>query len=253
MFVDHNYNYLMPLRAVLSDLMLPFERTAETPARVVDFFATTFSSRKKLLVENEYLKAKQLLLEAKVSRIMGLEKENRALRTLLDSSINIEKDVSVAEIFSVQGDRARQQLTINKGKKDKVYTGQPIVGARGVVGQVISVSKYTSQVLLITDVTSAIPVQISRNGVRAIAKGNGAVNKLSLLHLPQTVDIKIGDELITSGLGQRYPYGYPVGKVTKVVNEPGTQFSSIIVVPFARLDRMRQVLMVWQDHHEQTA
>ncbi len=137
------------------------------------------------------------------------------------------------------------QVVLNKGSHDGVFIGQPVLDAAGVMGQVIQIGPYTSRVLLINDPHSGVPVQDARNGVRAIAVGDNYSGKVRLANVVQTTDIKEGDIFMTSGLGEHYPEGYPLGKVESVVKDPGLQFATITIEPSAHLDRSRQVLLIW--------
>jgi len=139
---------------------------------------------------------------------------------------------------------------VNKGELDGVYKGQPVLDAQGLMGQVIEVLPYTSRVILIADSNHAIPVQVNRNGVRAIAVGSGQLNELVLIYVPDTADIKAGDMLVSSGLGNRFPQGYPVGVIKSVEHDPGEPFAIVSAEPSAYLDRSRHLLLVFsQDSH----
>jgi len=250
MYYDHNHNYLKPVHNVLSNIIAPIEYLVDLPVKMIDWFSTSVASRTELQNENAHLRAQHLLLEAKLQKILALEKENSSLRELLASSSHLKGDVLVAQLLAVNLEPFVQQVILDKGRKHKVYVGQPVLDSHGVMGQVIEVNFSTSRVLLITDSHSALPIQVSRNGVRAIAKGNGAIGTLSLLHVPKSVDIRAGDVLIASGLGQRFPYGYPVGIVNIVEKNPGDDFSKIKVNPSGHLNRSRQVLLVWPKYQK---
>jgi rod shape-determining protein MreC len=145
----------------------------------------------------------------------------------------------------VEQDPFRQVVLIDKGSSSGLYKGQPVLDADAVVGQVTHTNPYTANVLLITDATHALPVQVQRNGLRTIALGTGLINRLELPHLPNNADIRVGDLLTTSGLGGRFPPGYPVARVVEVRHEPGRPFAWIIAETSAQLDRLREVLLVW--------
>jgi rod shape-determining protein MreC len=153
----------------------------------------------------------------------------------------------VARILSVDSDPFVYQVVIDKGVEHHVYEGQPVVNDQGVIGQVVSVGKTSSRVLLITDISHALPVRVLRNDLRAIASGTGNINELTLKNLPRNVDIKDGDILVTSGMGGHFPEGYPVAKVTRFANEEQSPFAEIKAEPLATLDRLRYVLLLWQD------
>jgi len=167
------------------------------------------------------------------------------LRALLNSSALLRDDVLVAELIGVSPDPVRHQLVLNKGETDGVFVGQPLIDANGLMGQVVEVSAGHSRALLITDATHSIPVQVNRNGVRAIAEGTGALGTLESHHVSATTDIQEGDLLISSGLGGRFPVGYPVAVVSQIERDPGRAFARILAVPSAALDRSRHVLLVF--------
>jgi rod shape-determining protein MreC len=153
--------------------------------------------------------------------------------------------VLIAELVAVEQDPFRQQVLINKGETSGLFVGQPVVDANAVVGQVTHITPFSASVLLITDATHALPVQVHRNGLRTIALGTGLINRLELPHLPNNADIKVGDLLTTSGLGGSFPPGYPVAEVIEVRYEPGQPFASVYAQTTAHLDRIREVLLVW--------
>jgi rod shape-determining protein MreC len=164
---------------------------------------------------------------------------------LLNSSALLRDDVLVAELIGVSPDPVRHQLILNKGSTDGVHVGQPLIDADGLLGQVVEVSPVISRALLITDATHSIPVQVNRNGVRAIAEGSGSLTSLEVHHVSATTDIREGDLLVTSGLGGRFPVGYPVAVVKTIERDPGEAFARIVATPSAALDRSRHVLLVF--------
>jgi len=250
MTVDHRYTQLKSMRTVLSTVVVPVQYLADLPIEMADWLSSTISSRRTLQQENAKLRAQQLLLEGKVQRLLAIEKENSQLRALLQSASNTKSKAIAARLLAVHLDPFVQQVVLDKGKKHKLHLGQPVLDPEGVMGQVIDVGLVSSRVLLITDNQSAIPVQVTRNGVRAIASGNGSIGTLSLLHLPKTTDIKIGDQMITSGLGGNFPYGYPVGVVSQIDDKRDDHFLDVLVEPKANLHRSRQVILIWPEQSE---
>ena len=182
-----------------------------------------------------------------------LEQENRRLRELLGSTMNFKEKVMIAELLAVELEQFRNMIEINKGSRDGVYDGQPVVDAHGIIGQVVHVGPFSSNVLLITDPSHAVPVQVNRNGLRAVAVGTGRNNSLLLEHLPTNSDIQVGDLIVSSGLGRRFPRGYPVGTVSSIKLEPGAPFGTIHVRPSAMLAQNREVLLVWPQELENNA
>lgn len=246
MILDHRFHHLESLRSVLSVAVYPLQVTAELPVSTSRWLAKTFASRSRLQQENRELRKTNLILQARQQKFAAIEAENRRLRYLLDSAFKIGERVLIAELISVDLDPFRQQVLIDKGSRSEVYLGQPVLDASGVMGQVIHVNPATSTVLMITDPSHALPIQVNRNGLRSIAVGTGRIGELELPNLPNNADIRVGDLLVTSGFGERFPPGYPVAKVTAVERKPGRPFAKVTASPTAHLDRTREALLVWK-------
>ena len=223
----------------------PLLYAANLPASLSSKVRARLATEAQLRGENAALHRENLLLKGRLQQFDAMEAENRRLRDLLGSSFKIGDRVLVAEILGVGLNPYRQQVVIDKGSTSGVYVGQPVLDASAVMGQVIRVDPLTATVLLITDADHALPVRVSRNGLRTLASGTGVINRLELPHLTNNADIQVGDELFTSGLDGRFPAGYPVGRVVEVRIEPGKPFATVVVSPNARLDRAREVLLVW--------
>ncbi len=245
MVFDKRADTFTQLRMTLSMPLAPLQYMVSWPMQFFNHLETAFSSHDQLVKENLDLKAEQLLLKAQMQRLLALESENNQLKALLHSSTEVQGKVLVARLLSIETDPFVNQVTIDKGSRDNLFIGQPVLDANGVMGQIIHVGPLSSKVLLINDPHSGVPVKITRNGMRAIAVGDAYTGKVRLANVPQTTDIRTGDMLITSGLGEHYPEGYPVGRITSVIKDPGLQFMTIAVEPSARLDRSREVLLVW--------
>lgn len=245
MVMDHKYNSLQSLRAGLSVIVYPLQMTIELPGTVSDWFGESLATRRKLQEENDSLRTKQMMQKVQMLKLAALEAENIRLRELLDSSFEVGGKVLIAELMSVNLDPYKHQVVINRGELHDIFPGQPILDAKGVMGQIVHAGPYTSTAVLITDTSHAIPVQINRTGLRTIALGSGTINRLELPYMPNNADITAGDLLITSGLGGRFPPGYPVATVTAVRHDPGLTFSQVVATPLAELNRSREVLLVW--------
>ena len=245
MTLDHRTDWIKPLRSSLSVLTYPVYLLADAPNQAGKWLGEVTSDERSLLDDKLELEKERTLLLAKLQKFEALEAENLRLRNLLDSSFKVGERVLIAELSSVELDPYRQQVVISKGTRSGVFTGQPVLDAQAVMGQVINTSPLHSTVLLITDASHALPVQVLRNGLRTVAVGTGEVNRLSLPFLAHNADIKLGDTLVTSGLGGIFPPGYPVAKVSDISRQPGQHFSSINAEPLAHLDRSREVLLVW--------
>ena len=207
----------------------------------------SLATRTRVQAENVKLAADNLVLRLKLLRFESLEQENQRLRGARESSARIVQRSLVAEIVRVDLDPFRQRVLVNKGTRAGVFRGQAALDANGIFGQVTRAGPVSAEVILISDPEHAIPVQVNRTGARSIALGTGRSGLLSLPYLPQNADVIVGDLLVSSGLGGVYPPGYPVGKVTAVVRDPGQPLLAVEAAPLAGLDRDPEILLVWFD------
>ncbi|MEK6731598.1 MAG: rod shape-determining protein MreC [Pseudomonadota bacterium] len=246
MFADRRNIAFHRIRQVMDYAVFPVQYAVDLPIDMTNTIISDFSTQQQLLKDNASLHAQVLLLQAQLQKQYAIVSENKQLKELLSASDQASGQVLEAQLLAISTDPFLHQVILDKGTKDGVFQGQPVLDSSGVMGQVIQADVFTSRVMLLTDPKSAIPVQIKRNGIRAIAEGTGgADNLLKLIYVTNTTDIEVGDELVTSGLGQCYPVGYPVGTVITVSHPADSQFAEIIVVPSARLNRSRLVLLVW--------
>lgn len=245
MTADHKGRHLETVRGVLATLVYPLQYAVDLPIQTGTWLAETVTSRSKLLDENYRLRRENLRVRSRLEKYAELEAENRRLRRLLDSSIKVGDKVLIAELLSVNMDPFTRRIVLNKGTRDGVFAGQSLIDSNGVMGQVVQAGPFSSNALLITDPSHALPVQVHRTGYRAVAVGTGPQNLLELLHIPNNADLRVGDLLVTSGLGGRFPSGYPVGHIISVERDRGRPFASVSVEPTARLERNREVLLVW--------
>lgn len=248
--LDGRSNAMIQLRNVLETAVSGLYYFANTPRTVLDSVSNNFIDSQKLQLENRALKEQLREKNADLLLLDQLKVENQRLRLLLSSPLRQDEYKKVAEVLTAEMDAYRQQIIVNQGRKDGAFVGQPIIDEKGVVGQIISVGETSSRVLLLTDVTHAVPVQILRNDVRAIANGTGNNDELILDNLPRTVDIKTGDILVTSGLGGRFPEGYPVALVETVHNDGSNHFAKATARPLASLERLRYLLLLWPTAEE---
>ncbi|MFZ2776327.1 MAG: rod shape-determining protein MreC [Candidatus Rickettsiella isopodorum] len=239
------HHYLPSLRRTLNYVVAPLQYMVDAPVQLFHTISSNFVTRQKIQSENAVLRTQQVLLQARLQRYAALESENRQLNQLLAATEHLKKQhVRLARLLLVNADPLLNEVIVDKGQSDGVRVGQPVLDANGVMGQVISVDFLSSRVLLLTDFRSAIPVQDVRSDARGILVGRGRLAKLLLKDIPGTVDIKVNDLLVTSGLGGRYPAGYPVGVVSAINTNVATQFASIQVDPSAQLNRNRPVLLI---------
>lgn len=244
-FISLFTNWLKPLRQDLNELALPFFEITDIPRRLDNWRRDTFVARSNLQAENETLRTELLIHQRKLQQMAALAAENVRLRQLMNATDMLQDKVLIAELIGVSPNPLSHTVWVNRGRDQGVYEGQPLLDAFGLMGQVIEVNATSAQVLLISDPTHALPVQVNRNGVRAIAEGMGDLNRLQLRHVSNTTDIRVGDLVVSSGLGGRFPVGYPVAEVDSIVRDPGQSFATVILRPMARLDRSRHVLLVF--------
>jgi|TARA_R100000654_G_scaffold59739_1_gene86484 rod shape-determining protein MreC len=243
-FLDTRLDYFKPVRMTLSTVVYPVQKLASMPDDFTTWFADFFQGHRQLREKIMKLEAQNLTNSVRMQKMQALESENMRLRELLGSSFRLQERVQVAELLSVDLDPFYQHVIIDKGETFGVYEGQPVLDSLGVMGQVAEVSQFSSRVVLLTDPSHSIPVQIVRNGLRAVVTGRGLGENLQMEFLPHNADVRVGDLLVTSGLGGRFPVGYPVGKVISVNFPQGKSFAEITVTPAARLATSREVMLV---------
>jgi len=247
MVVDARFDALKAVRSQMGLVLTPFYWVADMPVRIWRGATEQIASSSSLMAENEKLKAEALLMQRRLQKLAMLTEQNVRLRELLNSAALVDDKVIVAELIGLDPNPFTHRILIDKGEKDGVFMGQPVLDASGLMGQVVEVLPYAARVLLLTDVTHSIPVQVNRNGLRAIAVGTGNPDYLELRHVAETADVKAGDLLVSSGLGQRFPSGYPVAQVTEVVHGSGQPFAIVRAVPTAMLNRSRYLMLVFSD------
>ena len=250
MTVDHRWHSLEFVRGALSSVIYPLQYTIDLPIRLFYWTDERLSSQQILLEKNREFEVRHLENRVQLQKLDIIEKENDRLRKLLGATPKTTERLLISEIINVDLDPYKQLILLNKGSNSDVYQGQPIIDALGVMGQVIHVGPMSSTAMLITDASHAIPVQINRTGLRAIAYGSGKIDQLNLRYLTHNVDIKVGDLLVTSGLGETFPANFPVAIISKVERPAGEPFAHIEARPHAQLDKSREVLLVWRNEPE---
>ena len=244
MYFDHRENHLNAVRKGLGVAVYPVRVVVDAPVRLWQWLGEVMTSRDQLQGEVTRLRGERLVTNVRLQRLAALEAENARLRAMLDARTRVRDAVRVAEIMAVDANPYEHNLVINVGSRDGVYDGQAIVAAEGVVGQVIRTGLLTSQAVLISDTDHALPVEVNRNGLRTIAVGTGEIDRLDLPFLPNNADIRVGDLLVTSGLGGTFPSGYPVAVVNTLTRIPQQQFADVTAVPSAALDQVREVMLI---------
>ena len=248
MFADYRFGYLEKVRFGLGYVTTPVYWVADIPTRVSFWVDDVFVSRTDLLEENENLREELLVAQRELQLLESLASENSRLLELQEAAEVIEGEVLPAEIINVSPDPYSKRVLINKGSSDGVFVGQALIDANGLMGQVDEVLPYTSWILLITDANHVTPVEVNRNGERALARGSRDTSSiLELQFVTQTQDMLAGDLLVSSGMGQVYPKNYPVAEVTSVFADPGQDFATVRARPLAAMASTRHVMLVFED------
>jgi rod shape-determining protein MreC len=245
MVSDHRGGVLARVRQGATVAVEPVWWLASLPARLVAFSQAAFANQSRLTRENVDLQQELLLARARVERLQSLAQENESLRGLLAGTRGYRLAVQLAGILDIDLDPVQQRIVLDVGASQGAHIGQVVIDAGGVLGQVTAVTPTRATALLITDPDAAVPVQAARSGLRLIVYGTGHSDRLLVPNIPQSGDIKVGDALITSGIGGRFPAGFPVGTVVAVQPDASHAFVTATVTPAARLDRTGSVLLVW--------
>lgn len=248
MIADHRQGYLDDLRSTLMAGLYPLQRSVDAPFSAARWLSEGLATQSMLRRENGRLAEENRELRLRQMRLDALERENARLREASQTTARVIDRYLVAELVRVDMDRLRHRVLVNRGSTDGVYVGQPALDAQGVFGQVTRVGPLSAELIMISDPAHALPVAINRTGLRTIAYGRGALERIELPFLPGNADIEPGDLVVTSGLGGVFPPGYPVGKVEELLKEPGEQGLRVTVRPLARLSSDPEVLLAWYDN-----
>ena len=242
---DKRYDHLGEIRRFLSVVAYPVQIAVASPFQGWDWFRESVSSRETLRADKAKLEAELRLANFRLQRYEALEAEGQRLRALRENTAGVANRFVIGNIMDLDIDAFRERVLVDKGARDGVFVGQAVLDAGGVFGQVARVGELTSEVILVSDGTHAIPVQVNRNGLRTIAVGTGDMTRLKLPYLSTSADVIAGDLLVTSGLGGGFPAGYPVGTIAEVKRDPAQSLAEVEVRPAAALDRSREVMFVW--------
>jgi rod shape-determining protein MreC len=244
MYLDQRAGWSERLRYGLQGAAYPVQVAVNSPAAAWHWLTGSLATRSSLQTQNLQLHTQVQSLQLELLRQQALEQENAQLRELHATLPPLVKKWLVAEVIGVESGTLRQRIIINKGLRDGVHVNQPVVDGAGVLGQVAHVGPWSSEVILITDPEHALPVQITRTGLRTIAVGSGNADELLLTYLAANSDVKSGDVLVSSGLGGVFPAGYPVGHITGVRRETNQLLAQVRAAPQAGIDRAREVMLI---------
>jgi rod shape-determining protein MreC len=244
MVLDHRNGWMWRLRHVAAVAVEPMYRLAGLPSAGVRALGVAYADRKVLTEQNARLREDLLLANAKLNRMAAVAEQNQRLQELLATQRSLELKVQLARVIGVDLGTDRHRLLLNLGTRDGVAVGQPVIDAHGLLGQVVQTLPTTAVVMLVTDPAHAVPVTIERTGLRTIAYGTRDGSGLMLPDIPLAADVRVGDRLLTSGLGGRFPPGFPVGTIRRVRTAPTGMFLEAMAQPAADLDRSEDVLLL---------
>jgi len=244
MVADHRGAYLERIRWSLSIAIEPLYRLAAMPARLAQQGRLALADREKLTEQNAELSRQLMLATARLNRLTTVSEQNQRLKELLDVQRSLSLGVQLAKIIDVDTDPFRHRVMLDVGSNQGVGVGQAVIDARGIMGQVIETLPNTSTVMLITDPAHALPVTVERTGLRTIARGGRALDTLELPNVPVSADIKVGDRLLSSGLGGHFPAGFPVGEIRVISPDATGMFAAATATPNAALGRSGDVLLL---------
>jgi len=245
MYFDNRDNHLDSVRRGIGAAVYPVRVIVDAPVRLWNWLGDSTTSRNELELELGRLKGELLNTSVRLQKLNSLEAENSRLKAMLDARSQVRDRTRAAEIMSVDANPFSHSLVINVGIQDGASDGQALVDADGVVGQVIEAGLMTSQAMLISDTSHALPVEVNRNGLRTIVVGTGTIDQLNLPFVVNNADIRVGDLLVTSGLGGVFPAGYPVATVESVTRIPQQAYAEVTATPSASLGQVREVLLIF--------
>ena len=243
-YQDQEGTYTVKLRSYLSASLYPLQYLVNAPKNLQKNLSENLLGREEIINENQKLKEENLNLKSQMQQVYKLESENKRLYELMDSKPKTNDEYIFADIISTSNILDKHQILINRGSKDGIKLGSSIVDSNGIIGHVIRDQIFASEVLLISDLEHAIPIEVVRTGLRSIAVGTGNHTRLKINMLPVNSDIKKEDILITSGLGGRYPEGFPVGTVKNIKSNSGESFLEVEILPFANLKTINEVWII---------
>lgn len=248
--VDARWPLLSPVRRAISVAIYPFERVVMAPRDALEYFDSWSHAAARARDEQDALRRQRIEMAQLATHAAQLAAENEQLRRLLNVSEKISQKSVAVEVFYVPPNAFNHSLVFNKGSRDGIQPGMPVIDEGGVVGQIVRVTPFTSEAALLIDDQVSIPVQVLRNGLRLIAFGSDQIGKLEVRYLSGNVDIRPGDTLVTSGIGGLFPAGLSVGRIDKVDHDPGTGFAMAIAEPFSHPERYRHFLVLRVDGSE---
>lgn len=245
MVADHKGNHLERIRGALTILLYPLQAIAGVPAAIGQGVINLFASKSALEEMNAKLREEQALMQVRLQQFDAVEQENNRLRQMLGSATRVAERALSAELIEISQEPFTRKILIARGERDGAYIGQPVIDAHGIMGQVTQLYRNQSRVTLITDPGHAVPALVNRNGLRVLVFGTGNLDLVNVPYLTAGADIKVGDLMVSSGMGGTFPASYPVAEVIRIDNDPNEAFLRITARPVAKLNHSKQVLLIW--------
>jgi rod shape-determining protein MreC len=243
MIADKNHQVAQPIRNTLSLAVIPLIKVIEWPQQLYQMTQLALSRQAQLIDENNQLKAQLIDAQLNVQQNISLVAENQRLRNMLNATTTSPLTTSVAFVSNINQLQKKQHIVIDQGESQGIYQGQAVLNLEGVIGQVDVLGQEYSHVILITDSAHALPVEILRTGLRTIAYGNDS--EITLTEIPTSSDIQIGDVVVTSGFGNRFPRGLKVAEINAVSVSADRTFQTALAKPYAEFNRLTEVFLVW--------
>lgn len=235
--------FMATVRGYLATAIYPLQRAVDFPGRLIGNTSSRYQSMSTLQSDNQNLYTENQQLRRQLLKYEALVAENSRLLQLLQSAPQADREIVVGRLLGIDMTPYQQKVTIDRGSRNGIKVGTPFGDGNGMMGQITRVYYYHSEGLLLSDPTHATPVRVLRNGIRSVAIGTGYTDKLNLLYLPANSDVVVGDRLVTSGLGQRFPADYPVARITAVDQSGEEIFATVSAIPLANLDKSTEVLL----------
>ena len=238
---------IQPARDVLYAAYNPIYALASYPVLSREWLNQQTKSEAQLRRENTAMQAELLQAKVRLQKLSELSAENTRLRGLLDTPLIIDGRMEIAEVIGTDADPLRHIIIINRGASNQLKTGQTVLDDKGIMGQVIDVYPHSARILLLSDKEHSLSVRLERTGMRAIVSGTGDLGRLKMEYVPTSANIKVGDRVFSSGLGQHFPAGYLVGTVSKVMRHNSGEFAQIDILPAAQLAGGHHVVVLFSD------
>ncbi len=245
-FLDYKYKQVEYIRSVINDVIVyPIFSLSNIPRTLINNIISESQNIELLEEEITSLKQENMNLRIQVQELEGLKEENNRLRKIKIQSERTSKKQLIAKIISGSASPTKNIIAVDKGKNDGVFSGQNVIGMKGLIGQVTETTFVSSKIILINDVSHNVPGEISRTGEKVIVSGTRDKMKLKIDFLAVNTDIKVGDIVSTSGLGERFKEKIPIGKVSLVEQDPEKEFSLVEIEPFENLENLTDLILIW--------